>query len=53
MDGRFHGFGDVIERALADAVDAFIGRDFCEEPVFPGIPRDVSFDGSNAHKRAL
>ena len=43
------GPGEVVERPFADAVDAFIGDDFGEEPVLPGITGNVGFDGCYAH----
>src|SRR6185503_1521726 len=49
VNGRFDGTPKVIERTFADAVDAFVGQDACEQPVLPGVARDVGFDGGDFH----
>ena len=49
MNRCFDGFGEVIERALSNAVCAFIGDHFGEEPVLPGVPCYVGFDCCDFH----
>ena len=49
VDGRLDGLGEVVQRSFADAVDAFVGDDLGEQPVLPGIARDVCFDGCDSH----
>jgi len=50
VNGGFHGSGEVVDGAFADPVDAFVGRDFCEEPVFPGVTGDVGVYGGDTHE---
>src|SRR5262249_42283253 len=45
------GFTEIVQRAFADAVYAFVGRDFRKEPILPGIPGNVGIDGSDAHRK--
>ena len=49
VDGRLDGLPEVVQRSLADAVDAFVGADLREEPVLPRIAGDVGVDGGDFH----
>ena len=44
VDGGLHGLAEIIQRAFTNSMDAVAGSDLREQPVLPGIPRDVSFD---------
>ncbi len=41
MDRGFHRAAEIIERAFADAVNAFIGGNARKKPVLPGITGDI------------
>ena len=49
VDGGLHGPGEVIRRAFAHAVDAFVGGHLGEQPVLPGIAGDVGVDRCDSH----
>ena len=53
VDGGFDGLAEIVQRAFAHAVDAFVGRDFGEQPVLPRVARDVGIDGGDSHLRGL
>ena len=50
VDGGFYRTGEIVEGSFANAVEAVIGDDFGEEPVFPGVTGDVGFDCLDAHE---
>jgi hypothetical protein len=41
--------GEEVHGPFADAVESVIGDHLHEQPVFPGIAGDVSFDGDDFH----
>ena len=38
VDGGFDGLGEVVQRAFADAVEAFIGVTLAKSQFFQGLP---------------
>src|SRR5579885_2332228 len=49
MNSCFDRLAEVVQRSFADSISAVAGRDLCEQPVLPGIPRYVGFNRYDVH----
>jgi hypothetical protein len=49
MYGGLHRFPEIVEGAFTHAVEPFVGPDFGEEPILPGITGNESFDLADTH----
>ena len=53
VNGGLDGFTEIVQRAFADSVNAFVSRNFCEKPILPGVPGNIGIDSSDAHRKGI